>query len=119
MYPKSFTELVALLGALVPLVMFAVSGLITANTSARDRERADWLRIQELVAIVTNPPAGDKKYGEWQQMMAAEELASSFTGERKIIRSILAEADLYFKNAPGGNGLASRLDSILNRLGKP
>ena len=110
MYPQTWQEVVAFIAAVSPLIIFAWSNIMSAWTRRLDRQRADWLRINQLVTVLYNK----NNDGFWMQIAAAEELAT-FPKNSSAIYKIAVDAREHFTNISGPNNLTRALDNLARK----
>lgn len=70
-YPRDAGQWAALIAALVPLVVWAVSGVVRGVVMWSERREGQWRRLHELATILYNK---DGQSGLWAQILAAQEL---------------------------------------------
>lgn len=115
-YPNNSGEWAALLAAIVPLFIWALSSVGAALSAWRragsdraERYAKDWVRIGELMNLMHN----GARNGLWVQQTAIEEFRR-FRRQRQELVPILKSAQTYW--APANAALAGTLQSVISDL---
>ncbi len=95
-YPTDARQWAALIAALVPVFVWAVSGLIRGAVMWNQRREGEWKRLHELAAILYNK---DGESGLWSQVLAVEELKRLRT-RRKEVLELAHAAAIQFSSLP-------------------
>lgn len=110
MYPSNVTETAALLGALVPLIVWALSSAFSAFARTREASLARWRRVQELAVALHNKRGNS---GLWAQMLAIRELEEMRGRQKKASREVLQDARVQFADE---RTLAPLLDDAIHQI---
>lgn len=114
MYPDNAEEVTALIAALVPLVIWALSSMITAVAKLLESRREAWQRLNSLVTVLYNK---GHESGQWRQILAVRELEEYWT-HRVAIHEIAKLASAHFSSQGGNDLLVAELQKIVAR-GRP
>lgn len=95
MYPQTFTELMALLSLLVPLVIATIAGLQASRTKALENKLVRWRRINELTRTLYNK---GYEQGFWAQLAAVHELGEVASPHKAAADAILSGVQSHFSD---------------------
>ena len=71
LYPKVFSDWVALVGVLTPVITWTVAGLFRAIAYYNDQKNHNWKRLSELSLVLYN---NNHQHGGFAQLMALHEI---------------------------------------------
>lgn len=114
MYPTNPTELAAFIAALVPLAIWAASGLVTGVNALHTAHRAGWDRLHDVADILYNK---GNTYGAWRQMVAIWELKGHWF-HRTQIRELAQAVRTYLGQQPNVNQeVLTEIDKLVKAKG--
>jgi hypothetical protein len=97
MYPSTFTELLGLIGVLVPVVIATLTGLQSSRTKVSENNLIQWRRTNELAMTLYNK---DGQFGLSAQLVAAYELGEMAPSQRAAARAVLSHAREHYAGTP-------------------
>jgi hypothetical protein len=110
-YPSNFAEFLALIAALIPVFIWAVSGLVSARVHLKENKQKQWRRLHELASALYNH---NHAQGRWVQEVAIRELAEFQGVHKEAAKQILIDAKAHF----GGDArLVTTIDASLIKIG--
>jgi hypothetical protein len=115
MYPTTIGQWSALLTAVMPLILWALSSLVAAVNAFRHARREQWKRLHHLTAVIYNK---DHASGELAQIVAINEMGSLWIDRKTILRLARLARDHFARESPQG-AIKSELEALIRKLTYP